>query len=146
MQLHDILCVQIFSDGSVLETEGSAQPQGSIPALSQWWRCCQTHGARPVFTVKGKIRPQYWKRRQSTLTSQLNVCLLLTFPEEPHWAAGKLWYCVYIYNPVKELAGNSLRNINNVSPVMQKETEAVICKCLMWDLNLEPSFQSLGVL
>lgn len=103
-------------------------------------------GLRPIFMVKGKMRPQYWKRRQSTLTSQLNVCLPVTFPEEPHWAAGQLWYCVYIYNTVKELAGNSLRNINNVSPVMQKETEAVICKCLMWDLNLEPSFQSLGVL
>lgn len=81
------------------------------------------------------------------------MCLSLTFPKEGFfgtsescWAKGHLWCCVYIYNTVKELAGNSPRNINNVRLVTQKETEAVICKSLAWDLDSEPSFQSLGVI
>lgn len=85
------------------------------------------------------------------MTSLFNICLFLTFPKEgffgtsePCWAKGQLWSCVYIYNTVKEWAGNSLRNINDVRLVTQKETEAAICKSLTWDLDSEPSSQSLG--
>lgn len=106
---------------------------------------------RPVFTVKEAVHWRHQNRRQSTMTSLFNICLSLTFPKEgffgtsePRWAKGQLWYCVYIYNTVKEWAGNSLRNINDVRLVTQKETEAVICKSLTWDLDSEPNSQSLG--
>lgn len=81
--------------------------------------------------VKGDLHWQSQRRRQSAPTSLFNSCLPLTFPEDPHWAEGQLWYCVYTYNTVKELGGDSLRNMNNGNPGTQKETEAAICKCLM---------------
>jgi hypothetical protein len=46
---------------------------------------------------------------------------------------------------VKGLAGNPLRIISNGRLVIQKETEAVICKGLPGP-QTQPGFQSLGVL
>lgn len=58
---------------------------------------------RSIFMIRGKSHWQYQKRRHSALTSLFNVCLPLTFLEEPHWAEGQLWDCVYINNIVKDL-------------------------------------------